>query len=483
MTREIPSSMTAALDAPDNSQDERRISDFETAPLEPVRSKTQMSERMRRTVGLVLLFFTVILWTASNFLASTLFADNTYSKPFLVTYVNTSFFVIPLMPIFLRQLYTDPQSITTFLTNLRRSLTYRQLSQTDSSPSSEAALKPDSPRLYARPSHTRRSISSAESLLPPSHASAPLQSPPPTPALRAPSIRSLLTSPNSGLSLRETAHLSLEFCLLWYLANYFVAACLEYTTVASSTILTSTSSVFTLLFGTLFRVETFTLRKLAGVLASLAGIVLISSVDLSGSSDKNRGSFPHKSIRELGVGDGMALLSAVLYGLYAVFMKKRIGDESRVHMPLFFGLVGLFNVLLLWPGFIVLHFTGIETFELPPSGRVSMIIAVNSISSLVSDFAWAYAVLLTSPIVVTVGLSTTIPLSLIGQVVLNGQTSSWVYWVGALVVVLSFVIVNNGEGVAETHGVVKSQEEEGEGQGLMAGREEGEGEGQGRVDR
>ncbi|TKX19208.1 putative vacuolar membrane protein-2 [Elsinoe australis] len=447
MTREIPSSMTAALDAPDNSQDERRISDFETAPLEPVRSKTQMSERMRRTVGLVLLFFTVILWTASNFLASTLFADNTYSKPFLVTYVNTSFFVIPLIPIFLRQLFTDPQSITTFLTNLRRSLTYRQLSQTDS------------------------------------HASAPLQSPPPTPALRAPSIRSLLTSPNSGLTLRETAHLSLEFCLLWYLANYFVAACLEYTTVASSTILTSTSSVFTLLFGTLFRVETFTLRKLAGVLASLAGIVLISSVDLSGSSDKNRGSFPHKSIRELGVGDGMALLSAVLYGLYAVFMKKRIGDESRVHMPLFFGLVGLFNVLLLWPGFIVLHFTGIETFELPPSGRVSMIIAVNSVSSLVSDFAWAYAVLLTSPIVVTVGLSTTIPLSLIGQVVLNGQTSSWVYWVGALVVVLSFVIVNNGEGVEETHGVVKSQEEGEEEQGLMAGREGGEGDGQVRVDR
>lgn len=179
----------------------------------------------------------------------------------------------------------------------------------------------------------------------------------------------------------------------------------------------------------------------------------------------------------------MALLSAVLYGLYAVFMKKRIGDESRVHMPLFFGLVGLFNVLLLWPGFIVLHFTGIETFELPPSGRVSMIIAVNSVSSLVSDFAWAYAVLLTSPIVVTVGLSTTIPLSLIGQVVLNGQTSSWVYWVGALVVVLSFVIVNNGEGVEETHGVVKSQEEGEEGQGLMAGREEGEGDGQGRVDR
>ena len=60
--------------------------------------------------------------------------------------------------------------------------------------------------------------------------------------------------PQTQLSLPETARLSMEFCMLWFLANYFVAACLSYTTVASSTILTSTSSVFTLLFGYFFGV-------------------------------------------------------------------------------------------------------------------------------------------------------------------------------------------------------------------------------------
>lgn len=68
---------------------------------------------------------------------------------------------------------------------------------------------------------------------------------------------------------------------------------------------------------------------------------------------------------------------------------------------------------------------------------------VNSISSLVSDIAWAYAVLLTSPIVVTVGLSMTIPLSLVGQMVLNSQTASPLYWVGACTVVVSFLFVNH----------------------------------------
>ncbi|KAI6913141.1 hypothetical protein KC318_g1541 [Hortaea werneckii] len=196
----------------------------------------------------------------------------------------------------------------------------------------------------------------------------------------------------------------------------------------------------------MFGVEKFTLRKLLGVLASLAGIVLISSMDLSGTNtdDEHRGDFPDKSAREIAIGDALAFLSAIMYGLYAVFMKKRIDDESRVNMPLFFGLVGLLNVLL-WPGFFILHFAGIETFEMPPSAWVTTIILCNSLASLVSDLFWAYAVLLTSPIVVTVGLSMSIPLSLIGQIVLNSQTASPMYWIGALVVVLSFIFVNHEE--------------------------------------
>ena len=249
------------------------------------------------------------------------------------------------------------------------------------------------------------------------------------------------------LTLSETTQLSFEFCLLWFIANYFIGASLQYTTVASSTILTSTSSIFTLIFGVVAGVEIFTLRKLIAVLASLAGIILISSVDLSGNTadDDHRGSFPEKSLREIAVGDVLAFLAAVIYGIYAVFMKKRIADESVINMPLFFGLVGLMNVVLLWPGFLILHWTGIEPFELPLSGRTHLILVLNAVASLVADLAWAYAVVLTSPIIVTVGLSMTIPLSLLGQQVLNSQTANAIYWVGAIVVVLSFVFVNQEE--------------------------------------
>ena len=181
------------------------------------------------------------------------------------------------------------------------------------------------------------------------------------------------------LSFRETVKLSLEFCALWFAANYFAAACLEYTTVASATILSSTSSIWTLLLGSLMGVEKFSIRKLIGVLSSLAGIVLISSVDLSGSTDENRGSFPHKTTKELAIGDAMAFFGAIIYGFYTVIMKKRIGDESRVDVLLFFGLVGLCNVLFLWPGFPILHFTRVEPFEMPPSRRVWLVIIVRTL--------------------------------------------------------------------------------------------------------
>jgi solute carrier family 35 protein F5 len=51
--------------------------------------------------------------------------------------------------------------------------------------------------------------------------------------------------------------------------------------------------------------------------------------------------------------------------------------------------------------------------------------------------------LLTTPLVVTVGLSLNIPLSLIGEMIQYSQYSSIVYWIGAAVVFLSFLFVNH----------------------------------------
>jgi solute carrier family 35 protein F5 len=77
------------------------------------------------------------------------------------------------------------------------------------------------------------------------------------------------------------------------------------------------------------------------------------------------------------LGDFLALASALCYALYVILLKVRIKSESRVDMQLFFGFVGLVNVVTCWPIGLLLHITGLEVFELPPSRKAWEAILVN----------------------------------------------------------------------------------------------------------
>ena len=49
--------------------------------------------------------------------------------------------------------------------------------------------------------------------------------------------------------------------------------------------------------------------------------------------------------------------------MYIVLLRRRVSHEDNMDSPMFFGFVGMFNALMLWPGLLGLHFTGKETFE------------------------------------------------------------------------------------------------------------------------
>lgn len=138
-------------------------------------------------------------------------------------------------------------------------------------------------------------------------------------------------------------------------------------------------------------------------------------------------------------------------------------EPLQLNMPLFFGLVGFFNAVFLFPLFFILSWTGMEPFQLPPSRRIWTILLCNAVSSLLSDICWAYAMVLTSPLIVTVGLSLTIPLSLVGQMVLQGKFEGLVYWLGAIIVVSSFVFVDSEEMKDQPEASIPVFEDEDEG--------------------
>nr|CAG8454330.1 15007_t:CDS:2 [Entrophospora candida] len=245
------------------------------------------------------------------------------------------------------------------------------------------------------------------------------------------------TNSNHDDDISKVAKLGFTFCIIWFAANWCTNASLAYTNVASSTILSSMSCFFTLVIGTLFGIEKFSLIKLVAVCVSVIGVILISTRDTAGSPQDQ----PIKPL----IGDSLALIGAIFYGCYTVLLKLRIQNESRVDMPLFFGFVGLFNVILLWPGFFLLDILEIEKLQLPPNGTIWTMVIINAlIGTFLSDYLWLLSMLMTSPLVVTLGLSLAIPLALIGDIFFKGIVADEGYWLGALMI-LEFKTIRSVE--------------------------------------
>ncbi|WVQ64959.1 uncharacterized protein L199_003129 [Kwoniella botswanensis] len=355
----------------------------------------------RYLVGISLLLGVVLLWTASNFITAGLeTGENSYNKPFLITYFNTASFTVYLLPTLWRK--------------------YRPSTSNDPhhrrSPTSHGYL----PLPRSRSPSRTRSISSS-----PRTARLSLEAEP-EPTLQT-GLQDYYLSPISEttvevlprLTIRETAEIAAWWSVVWFVANWAVNASLAWTSVASVTILSSTSGFFTLALGRICGVETFTRTKVFAVISSFIGVLLVTQSDSSLTSSSEPGSLPSHPI----FGDFLALLSAAFYAVYVILLKVRVVDEERADMQLMLGFAGLFNTIALIPIFPILHYTGWEKFELPPSKEAVIICLINFCITLSSDYLYVLAMLKTTPMLVTIGLSLTIPLALIGSTSIPSSSS------------------------------------------------------------
>lgn len=240
--------------------------------------------------------------------------------------------------------------------------------------------------------------------------------------------------PDSPLTTKEIAHLAGTFVLLWFAANWSVNAALGYTSVSSTTILSSMSGFFTLAIGVVSGAEKFSLGRLLAVAASIVGVILVSKSDRKAS---HLDPFSSHWI----LGDLLALSSAALYALYVILMKVKVKEESRVDMQLFFGFVGAINMLCFWPIGVLLHYTDIEPFSLPHSQKLWFSVVLNAMCTFVSDYIYMLAMLKTSPLVVTLGISLTLPVAVVGDI-FKGVVLPPTSLVGAGLVLSSFVILS-----------------------------------------
>ncbi|XP_032816116.1 solute carrier family 35 member F5-like isoform X2 [Petromyzon marinus] len=235
---------------------------------------------------------------------------------------------------------------------------------------------------------------------------------------------------NRKLSVAQVAKLSFSFCFVWFLANFSYQQALAFTHVAIVNIISSTSGLFTLVLAALLPSSSndrFSLSKLLAVLLSIGGVLLVSLSTVASSSAE-----------AVMAGCIWSLLGALLYATYLVLLQRSAGGDRQLDIPMFFGFVGLFNLLCLWPGFPLLHYAGFETFVFPSNTVWAYILINGLVGTVLSEFLWLWGCFLTTSLMGTLALSLTIPLSIVADIFTQKASFSWLFFLGAMPIFLSF---------------------------------------------
>lgn len=403
----------------------------------------KLSKTRRLVLGVIVLLVVDLIWVGSSELTEYIFNKEKFDKPFFTTYAKTSMFILYLFGFLFWEPWRrqclhgstliqkpvkpdEPTESSSETTNILGDPVYVPIKRCEDkmsgTESDDSNLSSEKSVRFSRVSEVRH--------LPDQHAEdATLARLSYSASLIAEEAR--LTA-LSKLPIKQVMKLALLFCILWFLANFSYQQALKDTQAAVVNVLSSTSGLFTLICAAIFPssgADRFTLSKLVTVLVSLGGIVMVSLSDAS---------------LEKGVPAGAlwALLGSMLYAFYLVSFRRNVDHEDKLDIPMFFGFVGLFCVLFIWPGFFILHYSKEEPFQWPNWNQLLFICINGLVGTVLSEFLWLWGCFLTSSLIATLSLSLTIPLTMLADVIFNDTKYSWLFYVGTLPVFFAFFAIS-----------------------------------------
>ena len=383
------------------------------------------AQRRRRDYGLGLFFIlcVALLWSASSILVQWIYADLEFDSPFFVTYLSNLLFGLYL------PLWAGAASL-----GLVRNPPWRRA---DEETWRVLTSGKGASRQYTPIGAGVTAVDERETFLA-AEGGAAADSP------------IAHGEPTQRYSHLQTFRIGMIMTPLWFLANCSYNMSLSQTSITSSTIISTTSTLWTFCFAVCAKAERFSAMAMLGISMTMAGSLLTGLHDEltngGGAAGMNATSSGEDDDRIKGSvwGDALSLFSAMMYGAYSTTLRVLCPDDEFISMPLMFGYLGACTSLFFFPIFAFLFATGeLQGLGL---GLIGWICLKSLGNNVLADYFWARAVVLTSPTVVAVGLSVTVPLAFLSDFVLHQAVPDMLNTAGAALVIVGFILVNLASG-------------------------------------
>lgn len=231
----------------------------------------------------------------------------------------------------------------------------------------------------------------------------------------------------------------------WYVA-------VDMTSPSDLTAIYNCSAFFAYVFSIMLLNDKLRFDKMLSVGLAILGVLIVAYGDKEapkspshggggsgGSTHTPDGEAQNRSLGNLVIGVG-----SVMYGLYEVLYKRFAcppegcsPGRGMIFANTFGSMIGFFTFCVLWIPIPILHYTGIEPFELP-RGEAAYLLFISTLSNAVFSGSFLVLMSLTSPVLSSVAALLTIFLVAIVDWLLTGAPLSAAALAGGCLIIVAF---------------------------------------------